>query len=399
MSMTPADPIANLATLIRCPSVTPAEGGALSALAAMLEPLGFTVERMTAREPGMPDIENLYARIGTEEPHLMFAGHTDVVPVGNAAAWTHAPFGAEIADGEMFGRGAVDMKGGIACFVAAVARQIAKNGPPKGSLSFLITGDEEGPAVNGTIKLLQWAAERGERWDACLVGEPTNPDQLGDMIKIGRRGSVSGTITVHGVQGHAAYPHLADNAVRGVIALTDALMHPPFDAGTENFQPSNLEVTTIDVGNPATNVVPAQAIARFNIRFNDSWTAETMMAEIVRRLDAAARDERLRPGRSPLRYDIAWAERPSHVFLTRNDRLIASLSGAVETVVGRAPKLSTTGGTSDARFIKDYCPVVEFGLVGQTMHMVDERVAVADLETLTVIYETFIQRWFGDAQA
>ncbi|EYR83250.1 succinyl-diaminopimelate desuccinylase DapE [Shinella sp. DD12] len=399
MSMTPADPIANLATLIRCPSVTPAEGGALSALAAMLEPLGFTVERMTAREPGMPDIENLYARIGTEEPHLMFAGHTDVVPVGNAAAWTHAPFGAEIADGEMFGRGAVDMKGGIACFVAAVARQIAKNGPPKGSLSFLITGDEEGPAVNGTIKLLQWAAERGERWDACLVGEPTNPDQLGDMIKIGRRGSVSGTITVHGVQGHAAYPHLADNAVRGVIALTDALMHPPFDAGTENFQPSNLEVTTIDVGNPATNVVPAQAIARFNIRFNDSWTAETVMAEIVRRLDAAARDERLRPGRPPLRYDIAWAERPSHVFLTRNDRLIASLSGAVETVVGRAPKLSTTGGTSDARFIKDYCPVVEFGLVGQTMHMVDERVAVADLETLTVIYETFIQRWFGDAQA
>ena len=397
--MTSADPIANLATLIRCPSVTPAEGGALAALAAMLEPLGFTVERMTAREPGMPDIENLYARIGSEGPHLMFAGHTDVVPVGNEAAWTHAPFGAEIAGGEMFGRGAVDMKGGIACFVAAVARQIEKHGPPKGSLSFLITGDEEGPAVNGTIKLLQWAAERGERWDACLVGEPTNPDRLGDMIKIGRRGSVSGTITVHGVQGHAAYPHLADNAVRGAIALTDALMHPPFDAGTENFQPSNLEVTTIDVGNPATNVVPAQAVARFNIRFNDSWTAETVMAEIVRRLDAAACDERLRPGRPPLRYDIAWAERPSHVFLTRNDRLIASLSGAVEAVTGRAPKLSTTGGTSDARFIKDYCPVVEFGLVGQTMHMVDERVAVADLETLTVIYETFIQRWFGDARA
>jgi succinyl-diaminopimelate desuccinylase len=399
MSKSSLDPITNLATLIRCPSVTPAEGGALAALTAMLEPLGFKVERMTAREPGLPDIENLYARIGTGGPHLMFAGHTDVVPVGNAAAWTHAPFGAEIADGEMFGRGAVDMKGGIACFVAAVARQIAKNGPPKGSLSFLITGDEEGPAVNGTIKLLQWAAERGERWDACLVGEPTNPDQLGDMIKIGRRGSVSGTITVHGVQGHAAYPHLADNAVRGVIALTDALMHPPFDAGTEDFQPSNLEVTTIDVGNPATNVVPAQAIARFNIRFNDSWTAETVMAEIVRRLDAAARDERLRPGRAPLRYDIVWAERPSHVFLTRNDRLIASLSGAVEAVTGRAPKLSTTGGTSDARFIKDYCPVVEFGLVGQTMHMVDERVAIADLETLTVIYETFLERWFGDAQA
>ncbi len=396
--MTSADPIQNLATLIRCPSVTPAEGGALSALAAMLEPLGFTVERMVATEPGMPDIENLYARIGTEGPHLMFAGHTDVVPVGDAAAWTHDPFGAEIANGEMFGRGAVDMKGGIACFVAAVARHIEKHGPPKGSVSFLITGDEEGPAVNGTIKLLQWAAERGERWDACLVGEPTNPDQLGDMIKSGRRGSVSGTVTVQGVQGHAAYPHLADNAVRGIIALTDALMYPPFDAGTESFQPSNLEVTTIDVGNRATNVVPGKATASFNIRFNDTWTAETVMGEIVRRLDAAAADEKLRPGRAPLSYDITWAERPSHVFLTRNNSLIASMSGAVEAITGRAPKLSTTGGTSDARFIKDYCPVLEFGLVGQTMHMVDARVAVADLETLTVIYETFIQRWFGDAR-
>lgn len=397
--MTSSDPIANLATLIRCPSVTPAEGGALTALAAMLEPLGFTVERMVASEPGMPDIENLYARIGTEGPHLMFAGHTDVVPVGDEAAWTHAPFGAEIFGGEMFGRGAVDMKGGIACFVAAVARHIERHGPPKGSISFLITGDEEGPAVNGTVKLLEWAAARGEHWDACLVGEPTNPDRLGDMIKIGRRGSVSGAITVHGVQGHAAYPHLADNAVRGVIALTDALMHPPFDAGTENFQPSNLEVTTIDIGNPATNVVPGKASASFNIRFNDTWTAETVMAEIVRRLDAAARDGKLRPGRAPVRYDIKWAERPSHVFLTRNNQLISSLSGAVEAVTGLAPKLSTTGGTSDARFIKDYCPVVEFGLVGQTMHMVDERVAVTDLETLTVIYETFIARWFGDAVA
>ena len=399
MPMTSTDPIENLATLIRCPSVTPAEGGALTALAAMLEPLGFTVERMIASEPGMPDIENLYARIGTEGPHLMFAGHTDVVPVGDAAAWTHDPFAAEIAGGEMFGRGAVDMKGGIACFVAAVARRIAKDGPPKGSISFLITGDEEGPAVNGTVKLLQWAAERGERWDACLVGEPTNPDRLGDMVKIGRRGSVSGTLTVHGVQGHAAYPHLADNAVRGILALTDALMHPPFDDGTENFQPSNLEVTTIDIGNPATNVVPGKAVARFNIRFNDAWTAKTVMAEIVRRLDTAAHDERLRPGRAPVRYDLAWAERPSHVFLTRNNQLIASLSGAVEAVTGREPKLSTTGGTSDARFIKDYCPVVEFGLVGQTMHMVDERVAVTDLETLTAIYETFIERWFGDARS
>ncbi|MFD1329292.1 succinyl-diaminopimelate desuccinylase [Mycoplana ramosa] len=397
--MTATSPVQNLATLIRCPSVTPAEGGALTALAAMLEPLGFIVERMVMSEPGTPDVENLYARIGVDGPHLMFAGHTDVVPVGDEAAWTHAPFSAAIAGGEMYGRGAVDMKGGIACFVAAVARHIEKHGPPKGSISFLITGDEEGPSINGTSKLLEWAAARGERWDACLVGEPTNPDQLGDMIKIGRRGSVSGAITVHGVQGHAAYPHLADNPVRSVIALADALMDPPFDTGTADFQPSNLEVTTIDVGNRAVNVIPARATASFNIRFNDTWTAETVMAEIVRRLEVAAADDRLRPGRAPVRYEITWAERPSHVFLTRDDRLIASLSSAIEAAIGRVPQLSTTGGTSDARFIKDYCPVVEFGLVGQTMHMVDERVSVADLETLTMIYETFLARWFGNAGA
>ncbi len=397
--MTSTDPIANLATLIRCPSVTPAEGGALSALETMLKPLGFAVDRVVAKDVGTPDIENLYARLGTEGPHLMFAGHTDVVPVGDEAAWSHGPFSADIAGGEMYGRGAVDMKGGIACFVAAIARHIEKHGRPTGSVSFLITGDEEGPAINGTTKLLQWAADKGELWDACLVGEPTNPDQLGDMIKIGRRGSLSGRITVHGVQGHAAYPHLADSPVRGILQLTQALMDPPFDNGTESFQPSNLEVTTIDVGNGAVNVIPAKATAAFNIRFNDTWTAESLMAEIIARLDRAAASGNLRPDRAPVRYEIAWAERPSHVFLTRNNALISSLSGAVEAVTGRQPKLSTTGGTSDARFIKDYCPVVEFGLVGQTMHMVDERVAVADLETLTNIYETFIARWFGHAAA
>lgn len=395
--MTATDPVANLATLIRCPSVTPAEGGALGALDAMLSPLGFTVERVTATAEGTPDIENLYARIGSDGPHLMFAGHTDVVPVGDEAAWTHGPFSAEIAGGEMYGRGAVDMKGGIACFVAAVARYIEKNGTPKGSISFLITGDEEGPAINGTIKLLEWAAAKGERWDACLVGEPTNPDALGDMIKIGRRGSLSGAITVHGVQGHAAYPHLADSPVRGVLALTQALMDPPFDGGTDNFQPSNLEVTTIDVGNTAVNVIPAKASARFNIRFNDTWSADSLKTEIIARLDRAAAKSPLRIDRAPIKYDLVWSERPSHVFLTRNNALIASLSGAIEEAIGRAPKLSTTGGTSDARFIKDYCPVVEFGLVGQTMHMVDERVAVADLETLTRIYETFISRWLAHA--
>jgi succinyl-diaminopimelate desuccinylase len=393
------DPITNLQALIRCPSVTPAEGGALSALEAMLAPSGFKAERIVSSDANTPDIENLYARLGTSGPHLMFAGHTDVVPAGDEAAWTHPPFGAEIREGILYGRGAVDMKGGIACFAAAIARHVEMHGAPKGSISFLITGDEEGPAVNGTIKLLQWAHDKGERWDACLVGEPTNPDHLGDMIKIGRRGSVSGTVTVHGVQGHVAYPHLADNPVRAALKMAEALMNPPFDAGTADFQPSNMEVTSIDTGNKATNVIPARVTFSFNIRHNDTWTSKTMQAEIVRRLNAAAADDSLRPDRMPARHDIVWAERPSHVFLTRDERLIASLSAAVEARTGRTPKLSTTGGTSDARFIKDYCPVVEFGLVGQTMHMVDENVPVADLEALTGIYETFIARWFADAAA
>ncbi|MBU1313200.1 MAG: succinyl-diaminopimelate desuccinylase [Alphaproteobacteria bacterium] len=397
--MATTDPVENLQALIRCRSVTPTEGGALSTLESALTSLGFRVERMVATAEGTPDVENLYARLGTEGPHLMFAGHTDVVPPGDEASWSHPPFAAEIADGMLYGRGAVDMKGGIACFVAAVARHLEKHGAPRGSISLLITGDEEGPSVNGTEKLLTWAAEKGETWDACLVGEPTNPDALGDMIKIGRRGSLSGKITVHGVQGHAAYPHLADNPLRGLLQLTHALMDPPFDHGTDDFQPSNLEVTTIDAGNPAVNVIPAKATAAFNIRFNDSWTADSLKMEIIRRLDLAAAEGALRPGRSPVSYDIAWSERPSHVFLTRNNALTASLSEAIETVTGQTPILSTTGGTSDARFIKDYCPVVEFGLMGQTMHMVDERVAVADLETLTQIYGGFIAKWFDHARA
>ncbi|MCV3239880.1 succinyl-diaminopimelate desuccinylase [Mesorhizobium sp. ZC-5] len=392
----PTDPAANLATLIRCPSVTPAEGGALSALEDMLKPAGFAVERPVFSEDGTPDIENLYARLSGNGPHLMFAGHTDVVPVGDAASWTHPPFAAEIANGEMYGRGAVDMKGGIACFVAAVARHIEKHGKLKGSVSFLITGDEEGPAINGTVKLLEWAAGKGEKWDASIVGEPTNPEKLGDMIKIGRRGSISGIVTVNGRQGHVAYPHLADNPARGIVTLVEALLSPAFDKGTGDFQPTNLEVTSIDIGNPATNVIAAKATAAFNIRFNDTWTAETVQAEIHNRLDRAAGRRKLRPGRKqPIDYEIVWRDRPSHVFLTRDDRLIETLTGSVEAVIGRTPALSTSGGTSDARFIKDYCPVVEFGLVGQTMHMVDERVALADLETLTQIYERFLEDWFG----
>ncbi|MER8700780.1 succinyl-diaminopimelate desuccinylase [Mesorhizobium sp. M1273] len=392
----PTDPTRNLAALIRCASVTPAEGGALSALEEMLKPLGFAVERPVFSESGTPDIENLYARRSGNGPHLMFAGHTDVVPVGDETAWTHPPFGAEIANGEMFGRGAVDMKGGIACFVAAVARHIAQKGGPKGSVSLLITGDEEGPAINGTTKLLEWAAAKGEKWHAAIVGEPTNPDALGDMIKIGRRGSLSGTVVVNGRQGHAAYPQLADNPVRGLVTLVDALLHPVFDNGTRDFQPTNLEVTSIDVGNPATNVIPAKAAATFNIRFNDTWTAETIQAEIHNRLDRAAKRKKYRAGKkTPVDYEIVWRDGPSHIFLTRDDRLIETLGGSIKAVTGRKPALSTSGGTSDARFIKDYCPVVEFGLVGKTMHMVDERVAIADLETLTQIYLRFVEDWFA----
>jgi len=391
----PTDPAANLATLIRCASVTPDEGGALSALQAMLAPMGFNTERPIFSEAGTPDVENLYARLSGNGPHLMFAGHTDVVPVGDEADWTHPPFAAEVANGEMFGRGAVDMKGGIACFVAALARHVEHHGAPKGSVSLLITGDEEGPSVNGTVKLLDWAAAKGETWDAALVGEPTNPTKLGDMIKIGRRGSISGTITVQGRQGHVAYPHLADNPVRGLLTLCEALLQP-FDTGTADFQATNLEITTVDVGNRAVNVIPARATAVFNIRFNDTWTAESLQAEVHNRLDRAAEDLRLRPGKEePLSFDLTWRDRPSHVFLTRDEKLTQTLSRSIAAETGMTPALSTSGGTSDARFIKDYCPVVEFGLVGQTMHMVDERVALSDLEGLTRIYERFLQDWFA----
>ncbi|WP_404863008.1 succinyl-diaminopimelate desuccinylase [Georhizobium sp. MAB10] len=389
------NPVANLSALVRCASVTPAEGGALGALEAMLVPLGFSVERVTFSDDDTADVENLYARLGSAEPHLMFAGHTDVVPPGDVAAWSKPPFEAAIVDDMMIGRGTVDMKGGIAAFVAACASYIAENGPPKGSISFLITGDEEGPSINGTEKLLKHADAKGEVWQGAIVGEPTNPEAMGDMIKIGRRGSLSGIITVHGVQGHVAYPHLADNPIRAIVAFCNALLETPFDEGTDTFPATNLEITSIDVGNPSVNVIPSKATAAFNVRFNDRWDAESLQMDIHNRLDQAA--ERLRSGteRLPVDFDITWKERPSPSFLTLDETLIAAMQQAVESVTGRTPKLSTTGGTSDARFIKDYCPVVEFGLVGQTMHMVDERVALSDLRTLTQIYRQFLDRWFA----
>lgn len=389
-----------LRDLIQCPSVTPLEGGALGVLQRELQALGFTVTRKVFSSPDTPDVENLYARLGDSAPNICFAGHTDVVPVGDEAAWSQPPFQGEIADGMMIGRGAVDMKGGIACFVAAVKQMLVGGMPDQGSISLLITGDEEGPAINGTKAILEWLMEQGEQIDACVVGEPTNPDVIGDAIKIGRRGSVSGTIQVTGTQGHAAYPHLADNPARGIVALTQALLNRPFDQGTDDFQPTNLEVTSIDIGNPAFNVIPNSASARFNIRFNDTWTADTVKAEIESRLATGSHDASLRPDleegpRDPVRYDVQYEKRPSHVFLTEDEQLIKSLSTAVQKVTSRTPGLSTGGGTSDARFIKDVCPVVEFGLVGQTMHQIDERVALADLDVLSEVYYEFLTLYFN----
>ena len=384
-----------LQELIKCPSVTPAEGGALQYLEDVLTPLGFKVERIVFSEPGEPDVENLYARYGDKGPHLMFAGHTDVVPTGDEAGWTHAPFSAEIDNGEIYGRGAVDMKGGIACFIAAFSSYLAENPDFDGSVSLLITGDEEGPAVNGTEKLLKHAAQKGETWDACIVGEPTNPNELGDMIKIGRRGSMSARVSVSGKQGHVAYPHLADNPVTSATTLMAALMQPPLDDGTPEFPPTNLEITSVDTGNPALNVIPGSTQFQFNIRFNDTWSEESLKGELQKRLKKASEDKSLRQKPDPISYEIEFINRVSPVFLTKDEKLIQTMQSAVTTAIGKTPDISTTGGTSDARFIKDYCPVIEFGLVGQTMHMIDERAAVSDVEGLAGIYQEFIKQWFG----
>jgi succinyl-diaminopimelate desuccinylase len=381
------DPVAIASELIRCPSVTPAEGGALAYLERLLGGAGFTVQRVTFSEAGTADVENLFARIGTGRPNLLFAGHTDVVPPGAEAAWTHPPFSAETSGGYLYGRGAADMKGGIACFAAAALGFLDASGSkPKGSISFLITGDEEGVAVNGTAKALAWTAARGESFDHCILGEPTNPDRLGDMIKIGRRGSLNGTLVVTGTQGHVAYPHLADNPVRGLVAIMGALMAEPLDAGSEFFDVSNLEFTSVDVGNAVVNLIPAQARARFNIRYNDRHTEASLKALIESRAAAA---------KEGAHWAIEWDRSNAHAFLTKPGPFVDLVVEAIAEKTGRRPALSTSGGTSDARFIKDYCPVVDFGLVGRTMHQVDERVALADLETLTAIYRRILERYFA----
>ena len=390
MTQSPHDPVAFTQALVRCPSVTPVEGGALSYLESVLAPAGFHCQRLSFSAPGTPDVDNLVARIGGGTPHLCFAGHTDVVPTGDVARWTHPPFGGVIADGYLYGRGAVDMKGNIACFMAAALDFIADPARlGQGSISFLVTGDEEGPAVNGTVKVLEWMAANGHVPTACLVGEPSNPERLGDAIKIGRRGSLNGRLVVRGKQGHAAYPQTANNPIRGLTKIATALQALRLDEGTDTFASSNLEIVAVETGNPAYNVIPAAAELRLNVRYNDRHTAASLEALIRREARAALAG-------SGLELEASFNGN-ADAFVTKPGALVDTMVAAVRAETGRVPELSTSGGTSDARFIKDYCPAIEFGLVNKTIHAIDERVPVADLVTLTRIYRTFIDRYFAVA--
>lgn len=373
---TPADPVPLAQALLRCASVTPADAGAQGVLADALAQLGFTVTRLRFGE-----IENLYARLGTGSPHICFAGHTDVVPEG-AADWTAGPFAGEIRDDVLYGRGACDMKGAIAAFVTAVEDHLHGEAP-KGSISLLITGDEEGPAVDGTVKVLDWMREHGEVPDFCIVGEPTNPTALGEMIKIGRRGSLNAVITVHGIQGHAAYPQRADNPIHRLIRILSDLTAKPLDAGSAWFEPSTLQVTSVDVGNTATNVTPASARAMLNIRFNDLHTGATL-SDMLRTVAARHAEQ----------VEVAISI-SGESFLTQPGPAVEALQSAVAAATGITPKLDTGGGTSDARFITRLCPVAEFGLVGSTMHQVDERVPVDELRALSGIYRAVLDKFLA----
>ena len=377
--------------LVRCESVTPAEAGALQLLERTLGAIGFRCERMDFTQAGTDDVANLYARIGTGGKHFCFAGHSDVVPVGDLSSWTIGPFAAELSAGYLFGRGAADMKGAIAAFTEAAARFIARRGRDfGGSISLLITGDEEGPAVNGTVKMLKALTERGETIDACVVGEPTSSRRFGDMMKIGRRGSMTVDLVIRGVQGHVAYPERLDNAIHRLSAIVEALVREPIDKGSTHFQPTSLQFTTIDVGNKATNIAPGVAHARFNTRFNDLWTSATLLAHLKERIERA---NAAVAGNGIVEY--AKVEVSGESFYTPPGALVEIVGGAVREVTGVECELSTTGGTSDARFIAKYCPVLEFGLVGESMHKVDEKSAVADLKALSRVYETVLDRYFA----
>jgi len=375
------DPVALTRDLIRKPSVTPADEGAMDVLERALTGLGFHCRRMK-----FENIENLYARLGTASPNLCFAGHTDVVPTGSAEAWSSGPFEAEVRDGILYGRGAVDMKGGIAAWVAAVSHILAEGDVP-GSLSLLITGDEEGPALHGTKRVVETLMAEGEVIDGCIVGEPSSFHLLGDMIKVGRRGSLNSWITVHGKQGHVAYPDRAANPAPVLAKLLAALDRHVLDDGYPEFPPSNLEITTIDIGNPATNVIPAEARARLNIRFNPTHTGDDLIAWLNAMAGAAQAASGLQITLEHLCSGDA--------FLTEPGPFITGVQDAVEAVIGRRPEASTVGGTSDARFIRAMCPVLELGLVGQTMHQIDERVPVNELEALTGVYRRVIETFFA----
>ncbi|MBK5911378.1 succinyl-diaminopimelate desuccinylase [Rhodothalassium salexigens] len=383
------DPVTLARALIRCPSVTPRDEGALDLVQTTLEALGFRCWRLPFASPGTARVDNLFARWDSPAGpgrHLCFAGHTDVVPAGQATRWSVDPFAADLTDdGRLIGRGAADMKGAIAAFAAAVSRHLTdgEGAARPGSLSFLITGDEEGPAVNGTVRVLQWMAETGNVPDLCLVGEPTNPGRLGEMIKIGRRGSLNGRLVVHGAQGHVAYPHLADNAATKAMRLLMPLAEAHLDDGTAHFQPSSLAVTSIDIANPAHNVIPGEAEALFNIRFNDAHTGDGLKAWIAETLAAT--------GVPATDYELDLTV-TGEAFVTPPGPLSDALVAAIGARLGVEPTLSTSGGTSDARFIKDHCPVAEFGLVGATMHKADEQVPVADIAALSDIYTDVIAR-------
>ena len=384
------DPIALAQALIRCPSVTPADAGALGLLENALRPLGFACERMRFEATGTAPIDNLYARFGNASPHFCFAGHTDVVPPGDTSLWRHDPFAAEIRDGVLYGRGAADMKSAIAAFAAAASRHIAK-GPFKGSIGFLITGDEEGDAVNGTEKMLAALAARAETIDHCLVGEPTATAAAGDAIKIGRRGSMKVELKVKGVQGHTAYPQRATNPIPILAEIVTRLADEPLDKGSEHFEPSTLVFTTFDVGNPASNVSPATARAVCNIRFNDCQTPEGLLKRIE---TAASGVTKMRGGAFEAKLAVG-----GKVFLTSPGAYTELLARSIARVTNARPAYSTSGGTSDARFIKSYCPVAEVGLPGATMHKVDECMPVSEIEKLAAIYAAVLEAYFSDPPA
>jgi succinyl-diaminopimelate desuccinylase len=380
------DPLELAQSLIRCPSVTPKDAGALDVLETALNALGFTCHRLRFETEGTPPVDNLYARIGDGAPNFCFAGHTDVVPPGDKGLWRNDPFAAEIRDGTLYGRGAVDMKSAIAAFVHAAGRHLAA-GPLKGSISLLITGDEEGPAINGTTKVLDWLKTRGETLSHCIVGEPTAVIRAGDTLKIGRRGSMTGRVVVRGVQGHVGYPAKALNPITALAAFITRLSSHELDEGTEHFEPSTLSFTTVDVGNPATNVIPAEARATFNIRFNDKHTPASLQEWITSEINPA-----MSRGYELECLSTVGAE----PFLTQPGTFTALVSQAVEATTAITPNLSTTGGTSDARFIKAHCPVVELGLPGGTMHKADECVPVAEIRLLSDVYAAVLERYFAN---